>query len=491
MYSSIADTNKTNTPPEKPLGIGHLNINFSSFINEKTGSYNVDYKLGGVLGTGAFAQVRKVTNRKTKAVRAMKVVEKKKVSTYEEQRKFICEIQVLRQLDHPNILKLYEFYQDQKNYYIIIELCTGGELFDKIIEQGSLSEKEASYIMKQLLGAVVYAHNHNIVHRDLKPENILLDITSDGGYNIKVIDWGTAKSFDPTQKMTEKFGTPYYIAPEVLAKSYNEKCDIWSCGVILFILLSGYPPFPGKNDKEIMKNVLKGEYSLESEEWKYASEEAKDLIRRMLSYDPTKRLSAKEALEHKWFEKVLTKEKVNKELIQHNLRNLKNFRAEQKLQQATFTFIASQLASKEEKQQLMETFKTLDKNGDGTLSRQEILDGYRQIMDEEDAEAEVNRIMAMVDIDKSGEIDYTEFIAATLDKKKMVSKERLEQAFNMFDKDGNGSITADELKEVLGGQLSNIDEGVWDEIVSEVDTNGDGQISLEEFTSMMLRYAEQ
>lgn len=139
----------------------------------------MDYKLGGVLGklsivlvyltsiqgTGAFAQVRKVTNRKTKAVRAMKVVEKKKISSYEDQRKFICEIQVLRQLDHPNILKLYEFYQDQKNYYIIIELCTGGELFDKIIEQGNFSEREASYVMKQLLGAVLYAHNHNIVHR--------------------------------------------------------------------------------------------------------------------------------------------------------------------------------------------------------------------------------------------------------------------------------------------------------------------------------------
>lgn len=234
--------------------------------------------------------------------------------------------------------------------------------------------------------------------------------------------------------MTEKFGTPYYIAPEVLSKSYNERCDIWSCGVILYILLSGYPPFPGKNDKEIMRNVMKGEYSLDGEEWKYISEEGKDLVRRMLMYDPSKRLSAKEVLEHRWFEKVLIKNTVNKEVIQHNLRNLKNFRAEQKLQQATFTFIASQLASKEEKQQLMETFKALDKNGDGTLSRQEILDGYKQTMNEEEAEAEVNRIMEMVDTDKSGEIDYTEFIAATMDRKKMVSKERLEQAFNMFDK---------------------------------------------------------
>jgi len=136
----------------------------------------------------------------------------------------------------------------------------------------------------------------------------------------------------------------------------------------------------------------------------------------------------------------------------------------------------------------METFKHLDKNGDGTLSREEILEGYKQMMDEEEAEAEVNRIMEMVDLDKSGFIDYTEFIAATLDKKKLISKERLEQAFNMFDKDGNGSISADELKEILGGKMSTVDNQVWADIIKEVDTNGDGVISFEEFTDMMMRY---
>jgi calcium-dependent protein kinase len=403
----------------------------------------------------------------------------------------LTEIQILKQLDHPNILKIYEFYQDKKNYYIIIELCTGGELFDKIIDQGSFTEKEASAVMKQLLGAVLYANTKTIAHRDLKPENILLDITSDGGYNIKVIDWGTAKTYEPGSKMTEKFGTAYYIAPEVLKQKYDEKCDIWSCGVILYLLLSGCPPFPGKTDEEVLKNVAKGKYSIEGEEWEYISTEAKDLIKSMLTYDPTKRISAKEAMEHKWFIKSLDQEVVNKELMQHNLNNLKSFRAEQKLQQAAFTFIASQLTSKEEKQQLMDTFKALDKNGDGILSKDEILEGYKQIMDEEEAEAEVSRIMAMVDLDKSGAIDYTEFIAATMDRKKMFSRERLEQAFSMFDKDGNGTISADELKEILGGHVNNMDTQVWAEIIKEVDTNGDGVISLEEFCDMMMRYVSE
>lgn len=288
--------------------------------------------------------------------------------------------------------------------------------------------------------------------------------------------------------MTEKVGTAYYIAPEVLKQKYDEKCDIWSCGVILFLLLSGCPPFPGKTDEEVLKNVAKGKYSIKGDEWKYISEDAIDLIQKLLCLDANKRLSAKEALEHRWFQKELP---VDKERLQHNLKNLKSFRAEQKLQQAAYTFIASQLTTKEERQQLMETFKALDTNGDGTLSREEILEGYKQLMDEEEAEAEVNRIMQMVDLDKSGAIDYTEFITATLDKKKMMSKERLEQAFAIFDKDGNGTISHDELREILGGQLSNLDEKVWRDIIHEVDTNGDGVISLEEFTAMMMRYVDQ
>jgi calcium-dependent protein kinase len=467
-----------------------IGFNPSNFISERSGSYNEDYKLGGVLGTGAFAEVRKVTNRKTKVVRAMKVVEKKKMSSVEEQKKFMSEIQILKQLDHPNILKLYEFYQDAKNYYIIIELCTGGELFDKIIEQGTISEKEASYIMKQLLSAIVYAHKNKVAHRDLKPENILLDITSDGGYNIKVIDWGTAKVFDNEVKMTDKFGTPYYIAPEVLKKEYNEKCDVWSCGVILYILLSGTPPFPGKNDREILKNVAKGTYTLETEEWKFVTPEAKDLINQMLMFNPDKRINVTDALKHPWFDKVATQEKVNKDDFQKNMKNLKNFRAEQKLQQAAYTFIASQLTSKEEKQQLLNTFKELDANGDGSLSREEILTGYKQIMGDEEAEVEVAKIMDLVDMDKSGSIDYTEFIAATLDRKKLTSKERLVSAFNLFDRDGNGFIEANELKEVLGGQLNDVDEVTWEAMIKEVDTNGDGVISFDEFAQMMLKYVD-
>lgn len=154
------------------------------------------------------------------------------------------EVSVLKSIDHPNIIKLFELYQDDTNYYLITEHCQGGELFERIKSAENFSEKEAADYMKQILSAVYYCHERQIVHRDLKPENLLFDQKKQNA-NIKVIDFGTSRKFDPTKKLTKRLGTPYYIAPEVLKKNYDEKCDVWSCGVILYILLCGYPPFNG------------------------------------------------------------------------------------------------------------------------------------------------------------------------------------------------------------------------------------------------------
>ena len=156
------------------------------------------------------------------------------------------EIKIMKQLDHPNIVKLYEIYQDTRNIYLITEYLEGGELFDLILKSKHFNENIAAKIMKQLLSAIAYCHSKKIVHRDLKPENLLIVKTNT--YEIKVIDFGLSRTFEPNKNMYSRMGTPFYIAPEVLKKKYNEKCDVWACGVILYILLSGNPPFNGKND---------------------------------------------------------------------------------------------------------------------------------------------------------------------------------------------------------------------------------------------------
>jgi len=386
-------------------------------------------------------------------------------------------------MDHPNIVRLFEVYQDHKRYFIITELCTGGELFDQIIKRPYYSERDAAIIMKQVLSAVSYCHDLNIVHRDLKPENLLLD--SDGpGAIIKVIDFGTSQKYDPEKKMHQTYGTPYYIAPEILAGEYNEKCDVWSVGVIMYILLCGRPPFDGQTDDEILENVSKGTYKTDSAVWKNVSKEGLDLVQKMLKFDPEKRISSSEALNHPWIKNLTEGINVDENLATGALMNLKEFRAERKLQQAVCTFMVSQMATKEEMEELQKAFSSLDKNSDGKLSRDELLTGFTEIMGATAAEEEVERIMKMVDTDQNGWIDYSEFVMATLNKKNLLSDERLEAAFKIFDKDNNGFIDASEIRAVLG-KGKNLDDHVWEELISEVDINGDGEVSFKEFKKMM------
>ena len=209
--------------------------------------------------------------------------------------------------------------------------------------------------MKQVMAAVAYCHSKNIVHRDLKPENLLLESEKQGA-TIKVIDFGTSQNFDPNSKMNQTYGTPYYIAPEILQGSYTEKCDIWSCGVILYILLCGRPPFDGENDDEILENVAKGLYKISGPIWSRVSTEGIDLVKKMLCFDQDKRISATQVLNHNWIHKN-TESIVIEEVINSDaLKNLKDFRAETKLQQAAVTFLSTHLINKDEMAELQNAF---------------------------------------------------------------------------------------------------------------------------------------
>jgi calcium-dependent protein kinase len=301
----------------------------------------------------------------------------------------LLEVEILAKLSHPNIMSVYEFYHDNSNFYIVSEYCSGGELFDCITEKGSFNEIDAAKIMKQIISAICYSHDNNIVHRDLKPENILLDDKSNK-YILKIIDWGGARYFSNNKKMSSISGTPYYIAPEVLNEIYDEKCDIWSCGVILYILLCGYPPFNGDSDNDIMKAVKKGKFSFPSEDWNTVSKEAKDLITHMLTIDTKKRYSAKDSLAHSWFKK---KDFCDKSTGQNVIKNMVKFKTDRKFEQATINFIVTQLISKEERNKLLDQFQSWDSNSDGVLSRDEIYDGYKSLYGEVVANEEVVKIV--------------------------------------------------------------------------------------------------
>jgi tRNA A-37 threonylcarbamoyl transferase component Bud32 len=228
--------------------------------------YEIEYKQ---LGAGHYGVVRKCHRRDTKQAFAIKSIKKSRVSKVET---LLREIDILRAVDHPSIIKLYEVYSDDRYIHLITELCTGGELFDRIIkktetEEGRYSERDAAKVMKRILEGIEYCHNvHNICHRDLKPENFLF-LTPNGDDDIKIIDFGLSRFEEANTAMTTRVGTPYYIAPEVLGRHYDKACDLWSLGVITYILLSGYPPFYGDNDQEIFNSVRAGVFEFSSPEW--------------------------------------------------------------------------------------------------------------------------------------------------------------------------------------------------------------------------------
>ena len=461
-----------------------LKFDKSTFVCYKTTKITEEYLLGATLGQGAFGTVRKAVHKLTNQERAIKILKKRQ----QDERKLFLEVNILSKLTHPNIMEIYEFYEDKANFYIVSELCKGGELFDTMTEKGAFKEAEACPIMLQLVSAICYSHSNNIVHRDLKPENIMLDKVRDIPI-IKLIDWGGARYFSKNKKMSTIKGTPYYIAPEVIKEVYDEKCDIWSLGVIFYVLLCGYPPFNGDTDIEIIQNVQKGKFIFPEEEWGIISDEAKDLIKKMLTYEPSQRISAKEVLLHPWFSHYEEKIQMNISVAKSAFENMKRFKRNKKFEHATIGFIINQLVSKEDRADLLNQFLFMDKNKDGVLTKEEIVESYRNVYGSIDPDVVENMIKS-IDLDGNGVIDYHEFLNCTMNRNKILSKKNLEYAFKAFDKDGNGSISIDEIMSIFKKTSNNVDKKVFEKMMKDADANGDGAIEFEEFNAIMQKFFE-
>ena len=459
-------------------------IHKENIISHKTSNISKEYIFGKTIGTGSFGQVRLAIHKATKQTRAVKIIQKSKVDT----KVLFNEINVLSKLSHPNIMQIYEIFYDNTNIYIVSEYCKGGELFEIISTKGNFSEKDACVIMKQLMSAICYSHQNNIVHRDLKPENILMDNDSDD-LTIKIIDWGCAQTIKTTKQSNQADGTAYYIAPEVLKGEYNEKCDIWACGVIFYILLCGYPPFNGETDDEIYLEVLKGKFEFPEEDWSEVSDEAKALIKKMLTKDVNKRITALDSMQDPWFKKFEEKEQYDKNLAKSVLKNMKKFKKHRTLEKTIISFIINQLIKKDERHELEKQFKDWDTNGDGVLSKEEIINGYKKTYGKVD-ENEIENMIKSIDLDGNGVIDYNEFLTCSMNKDKILRNDNLRICFNEFDTDGSGKISIDEISNIFkrGNQDNKEDLEAFKKMIKDADENGDGEISFDEFQDIMNRF---
>jgi len=280
-----------------------------------------------------FPVVKLGINKKTGEKRAIKIIDKKKYWNTTNLDQIQREIDILRKIKHENITSIFEIYSTERFLYIVLELATGGELFENIIEKGSYSEQEAQYIFTQMLSAVNYLHSHGIAHRDLKPENILLE--SQDGMKVKITDFGLARIVGERDMMTTLCGTPQYVAPEIIKQSlekeisnemnkgYGKEVDLWSLGAILYVLLSGSPPFDDERGIPLYTQIENGMYDFPPEYWCDISDSAQDLIKRLLTVDPKKRLTVQQALQHSW----ITGGQQKKDLagVKQNMKKLKSF----------------------------------------------------------------------------------------------------------------------------------------------------------------------
>jgi len=464
----------------------NLSVSGRLFINEVREVPHKKYKILSKLGAGAYGTVYLAQNVLTKNNVAMKRIDKDSEDLLTDN-EIMDEIDILKKLDHPDIVKIIEFYNTRDAYYIINDYCQDGELYNQITKR--FNETQIAVMFKQIFSGLSYLHSNNIIHRDLKLENILIsDIEKIDDlelFDIKIIDFGTAKIYDKSHKKQKAIvGSSYYIAPEVLKRNYDEKCDMWSCGVILYMLLVGHAPFDGETDEDIIQSIKVGEYKKYEDRYIKGSEELKDLISKLLKMDPKERLSAKEALNHNFFIKAnanLIYQNISKDLILSFIHNLLSYRINSKFQEMVLAYIIHNMPRPKASKDAIKLFFIFNEGGDGKLTKEELKDGLLNFVTE-DYLNNFDDIFLQLDGAKHGYLEYEEFLRAVLDKKEILTDSTLIYAFNFFDK-GTGYITMDNIKQYFIGER--INEEVFKTIFDEIDENKSGKIGFQEFKEMM------
>ncbi|XP_060186789.1 calcium-dependent protein kinase 1-like [Lycium barbarum] len=467
---------------KKPLEmkrVGSAGLRTDSVLQKKTGNLKEFFHIRKKLGQGQFGITFKCIEKGTGKEYACKSIAKRKLLTDDDVEDVRREIQIMHHLaGHPNVISIKGAYEDAVAVHVVMELCAGGELFDRIIQRGHYTERKAAELTRTIFGVVEACHSLGVMHRDLKPENFLF-VNQKEDSLLKTIDFGLSVFFKPDERFNDVVGSPYYVAPEVLKKRYGPEADVWSAGVIVYILLSGVPPFWAENEQGIFEQVLHGDLDFSSDPWPSISEDAKDLVRRMLVRDPRKRLTAHEVLCHRWVQ--VDGVAPDKPLDSAVLSRMKQFSAMNKLKKMALRVIAESL-SEEEIAGLKEMFKMIDTDNSGQITFEELKVGLKRV-GANLKESEIYDLMQAADVDNSGTIDYGEFIAATLHFNKIEREDHLFAAFSYFDKDGSGYITADELQQAC--EEFGIGDVHLEDMIRDADQDNDGRIDYNEFVAMM------
>jgi len=446
------------------------------------------YTQGETLGKGGSCRVVACTEKKSGKKFALKILSKREKVNYDL---YMKERDILQMLRHPYIMTFHEAYTDSQSYYVVSELYEGGELFDRIVDdKNPLTEARVSDLVRTMLLAIQHCHSKNIVHRDIKPENFVFK-TKDQDSEMVLIDFGCAKIVEDDTVYNDLVGTPYYLAPEsavghkyIRTGRVLKSSDVWSIGIIAYVMLTGRPPFNGKSNTEIFHSIIKKPLKFPNNV--KVSKPFMDFCQLMLKKSPKRRMRLETALEHRWVQgENASNEKVSADVI----RVLRQFNQQSKLKKAITKTLAAEMGSEPQKK-IREQFDRLDKNGDGALDANEL---SLLLMDmgftKNQALLEADKIIESTDFDGSGEIEFEEFAEIWQRKLLSVNDSYIHAVFSVLDEDGNGKIDGYELAKVLNMQGEGDDEKIA-ELIKEVDSDGDGVISWEEFREAMIERNE-
>jgi calcium-dependent protein kinase len=461
-------------------------------VVETKGNPSDKYVKGKRIGSGTFGVVFEAKNIIFNNLVAMKVIPKQ----VDMDNLYIKnEIDILKKLSHPNIVRIFEFYESTNNFYLINEFCDGGELFN-MINKNNFNEQQLSIIFYQVFSGLCYLHENKIFHRDLKPENILIsqkekDLLTDEEYLwIKIIDFGTAKIFEKNKKERAIVGSAYYIAPEVLNQDYNEKCDTWSVGVILYMFLTGHAPFDGKNNEEIIHSIRTKNLDFLDKKLSKRSPEVTDLVKGLLEKDTKKRLSAKDALNHIWF-KTFNGRKLFQNFKQKDIEpyidNLFNYTFHSKIQQLVIAFLVHNLPSTNSSTNILKLYRFFNDSGDCKLTKEELIKGLSNYRDSLEVAEKVDHLFLLLDSDNNGYIEFEEFLRACIDKKELLKEEYLKYAYKFMDKENKGNLTVQDVNNLFCEGSNKLFEIAISKDISDVDEDGDGNINFQEFKKLMTK----
>ena len=470
-----------------------LTVKQDILVIEEKGNPSKKYKPKNMLGSGSFGSVYEAKNTIFGNTVAMKVIKKDKENELDEQ-EIRNEIDILKKLSHPNIVKIYEFYISENHYYIITEYCREGELFSYI--KNKYSERQLAVLFYQVFSGLWYLHENKILHRDIKLENIMIDgkendkETGEELFWVKIIDFGTAKLFEKNKKEKDVVGSSYYIAPEVLKQSYNEKCDTWSVGVILYMTLVGRAPFDGKDDEEIIYKINSVDYNKNEPRLVKHSPEVRDLVSKLLDKDTEKRYSAKEALNHPWFKKYGGRalfSNFDEEEIKPYINNLLKYTFNSKIQQLVIAFLVHNLPNTDTSTLILKLFRHFNKSGNCKLTKEELRNGLYEYKNKEEVDKIIDHLFILLDGDNEGFLEYEEFLRACIDKKQIMTSTYLKYAFKFIDKEKTGTLDVQKIIKAFVTTPNKILEAVFNNTLNTVDKDGDGIINFTEFQELMLK----